>query len=251
MLISLLVFIMLYKRKETDLAVLKWAMLFFFIGEAFCSVNYLIYNDDSYLSEYIHSSGMVFCFSFFIYAMFEFIDKRIIHFSDMHTRCSLMGLCPDCNKLKPQTCRLRKLFYLLIMAVIILSLIPLHAETHAVSYKTEILGTLYSNIHPTLHQIYEIRILPLFSVLLSLASLVTLLLKRTNSLAAAKVMFSASTGALLFSYFRLVLLDIFIDNLNGFAIWEEFTEFIFIFSVIFILLLWKAVSFPCFDRKTT
>jgi rhodanese-related sulfurtransferase len=243
MLISLLIFLMLLKRKEPDLKALRWAMLFFFIGEAFCSVNYLIFDDDSYMSEYIHSAGMVFCFGFVAYALMEFADERIIHFSDLFKKCSFRDLCPDCNKSKPFTCRLRKVFYLLISAVILLSFIPLQADIHAISYKTEILGTLYNNIHPTLHQIYEIRILPFFAIILSLASLLILILNRDNSLASAKIIFSASLGAWCFSFFRLVLFNVFADNLNGFAIWEEITEFIFIIAVLFILILWKVAPF--------
>lgn len=251
MLISLLIFLMLLKRKEPDLKALRWAMLFFFIGEAFCSVNYLFFNDDSYMSEYIHSAGMVFCFGFVAYALMEFADERIIHFSGLDKKCSFRDLCPDCNKSKPFTCRLRKLFYLLISAVILLSFIPLQADIHAISYKTEILGTLYNNIHPTLHQIYEIRILPFFAIVLSLASLLSLLMNRNNSLTSAKILFSASLGALCFSFFRLILFNVFADNLNGFAIWEEITEFIFIISVMIIFILWKVTPFSPFKNKIT
>jgi len=65
MLTSFLISILLWKRSELVLKSLKWAMIFFFIGESFCAANYLFAeNHDAHLLEYLHGLGMVLSFGF-------------------------------------------------------------------------------------------------------------------------------------------------------------------------------------------
>ncbi len=44
---------------ESDLVALRWGMVFFFLGEAACAVNYFGYRETSYLWEYLHGLGML------------------------------------------------------------------------------------------------------------------------------------------------------------------------------------------------
>ncbi len=46
MALSLVLVIILWCRKLPELAALRWGLLCFFIGEALCAANYLIYNED-------------------------------------------------------------------------------------------------------------------------------------------------------------------------------------------------------------
>jgi len=79
MLLSFFLIILLRKNEEDDLKIFKWAMIFFFTGEAFCTVNYLFFNEESYFVEYLHMSGMVLGFGLTVFAVIKGLDERIFH----------------------------------------------------------------------------------------------------------------------------------------------------------------------------
>lgn len=114
-LLTLAIIVMLWQRRETDLAAIRWAMIFFFVGEGCCFLNVMFFFEDSMLLEHTHSVGMVLSLGFVTYGLLEGLDARLIHYRS-DARCAIMGVCCACDKRSDVECGLRKLFLLLIPA---------------------------------------------------------------------------------------------------------------------------------------
>jgi rhodanese-related sulfurtransferase len=241
--LALILAVWLWRWKSPELVALRWAMIFFFVGENFCAVNYLFCNDRSHLFEYLHSLGMVLCFGMAIYAIFEGIDRRLVKLSDAEAKCAALGLCHGCIKYSDAPCGLKRIFLLLIPAMMVLCFMPLSAELIPLSYNTEILGTFYNYSHSVVYQVFEFRYLPVVAILLLAASWAILRLKKVEPVHWAKVYFAAGAGALGFSFFRLVLNGVYRDHLAWSGIWEEVTELLFIVSVALTLWVFRKSLF--------
>jgi rhodanese-related sulfurtransferase len=231
MLLSLVLIIILWRVRSTDLKALKWGLAFFLVGEAFCSVNYYVFQDSSYLSEYLHSFGMVVSFGFITFALLESLDRRIIKFSDMEQKCAALGLCSACFKYTEVPCGLKRLFLFFTLAGIVLAFIPLTGVPHWVSYNTHILGTPYNYSNPVIHQLFEFRLCPIIAILLFFTALFILLFKKEDPITLAKVFFSGGIGYMSFGVLRFFLHASYRDDLLWSAFWEEATEFVFVAAV--------------------
>ena len=225
--LSAAIVVALWRRTEPDLAALRWSMIFFFIGEAFCFINVMAFAEHSFLLEHLHSVGMVLSLAYATYALLEGMDARLIHFSD-EARCAATGLCRGCIKHAPVGCGLRRLFLLLIPATALTAAIPLFSSFRHTAYNTWIFGVLHSYRHPIIHQVYELRYLPITAIVLLCACFLVLLLCEQHPVPLSKILFSAAVGAMGFSFFRLVLVSAFVDNQVWFAAWEETTELLYI-----------------------
>ena len=239
MLLALALVVILWRQKSPDLAALRWGLLFFFIGEFFCAVNYAVYNDDSFFSEYLHSFGMLLSFGFGTYAFFEGLDLRLVRYSDPTRSCAALGLCRACIKHADVPCGLRRVFLVLIPAHIVLAFIPLTARPHLASYNTRIFGTFYNYSHQGIYQMFEIRYCPIAAIVLFSASLLVLLLKKRDAVQWSKVLFAAGMGPFAFGVLRLVLFAAWRDNLLWFAGWEEITEFMYVAGVAIVLWIFR------------
>lgn len=244
MLLSLVLAAVLWRAKSPDLVALRWALLFFFIGEAFCMANYYVYRDASYLFENFHSFGMVLNLGFVTFAVFEGMDSRLVKYRDPDQKCAALGLCRACFKYTHVPCGLKRLFLYLTPACIILCFMPLTAEPHAVSYNTRIMGVLYNYSHPTVDQLYEIRCCPVFAIPLFTVAFLILLLKKEDPVSPSKVFFAAGMGYLGFAFFRLFLFTPYRDDLIWFVLWEEITEMIYVVGVGFVLWVFRDGLFP-------
>jgi rhodanese-related sulfurtransferase len=243
MTLALVLAVILWRSRWPELIALRWGLLFFFIGEAFCAANFLAFHDDSYLSEYLHSFGMVLCFGFTTWAAFEGMDRWLIRYSDAAKACAALPLCRQCIKHAEVPCGLRRLFYLLIPATMVLAFMPLTAGFPADSYNTTILGTYYNYSHPVVYQVYEIRLLPILALALMAASLAVLLLKKREPVAWSKLLFAAGMGPLGFSLMRLFIYAPYHTNQVWFAFWEEITELLFVIGVAVVLWLFRKALF--------
>ena len=238
-LISFILIIILWKKPEIEMKALKYAMIFFFLGENFCAANYLFFQHESYLFEYFHSLGMVLCFGFVVYALFEGMDKYVFHYIDRRKRCALLGLCVRCIKYEEVPCALKRTFIFLSFSASAVALMPLFAELKMVSYNTNIWGTFYNYSHPLLYQIFEIRYCPIIASAAFVLTAILYLLKKTDPSMLAKIFFAGACGAAGFSFLRFVLFHGFQDNLVWMEFWEEITEFVFIVGVTFFLWLFR------------
>lgn len=240
MVLSLLLAMALWRTRAPDLTALKWSMLAFFIGEAWCAVNYLIFDYTSYLSEFLHSFGMVVAFGFFIYAIIEALDSRVIKLSAWGQRCAALELCGPCIKSEDVDCGARKLLLLLIAVACTLALIPLLVGFSPVSYNSVILGTPYNYSHPIIYQMFEKRYCPILALILLAIAFIILWRQPRRSLSPSVwVLFAAGLGALAFSFFRLLLGMVYENNLIWSTFWEELTELVFIATAWTLLLLFR------------
>jgi len=239
MLAALVLAWLLRKRREPDLAALRWAMLSFFAGEAFCYANFFCFADESRLVEYLHSYGMAVAAGFGAFALFEGFDRRLIRYSDPNAKCAALPLCGPCAKYADAPCGLKRVFQWLIPAAAALACLPLTASPHAVCYDTQIWAARYNYSHPLIYQIYEIWICPLLALGLLGASWLALLFKGERAVLWAKVLCSAGLGFLSFGYLRLMIFAPYRENLVWFQFWEEATEFIGIAAVALVLWVFR------------
>ena len=242
--LSLAIAIVLWRSKAVDLAVLRWAMIFFFIGENCCTVNYLAFHETSYLLEYLHMFGMLMCFGFVAYAFLEGVDRRLLMLSDPGSKCVSLGLCRQCIKYTDAPCGLKRTFFMIIPACIVLALMPLSADWLSTSYNTEVFGTPYSLAHLTYQQAFELLYCPIAAIFLLTVSLLVLVVKRDDPLPLAKLAFAAAMGPLSFGFFRMILASCYRRNQSFNACWEEITELLFIVAVCFVLWTFREGLFP-------
>jgi len=240
MILSLLMAVALWKSRKPELAALKYSMLAFFIGEAWCAVNYLIFNHTSLLSEYLHSYGMVVAFGLAIFAISDGMDSHVIKLSARGQRCSALELCGRCIKTEDVDCGIRKVLMLLIPAIGALAFIPLLASFSTVSYNTLIVDTLYNYNHLFNYQVFENRYCPILALVLFTAAFVILWQQSHRPISIiVRILAAGGLGAIGFSFFRLVFGKVYVDNLIWATYWEELTELIFLMATWAILLLFR------------
>jgi len=242
--------VILWRSTAPDLVALRWAMLAFFVGENFCAANYLVYSDGSLLFEFLHSYGMALCFGFAVFAVLEGIDLRLVKYSDPQARCAAVGLCHRCIKHVAAPCGLQRTFLLVIPAVMVLCGMPFCADLLDVSYNTRVFGTFYNYSHPVLCQIFEIRYLPAAALLLLTVSWVVLWINRADAVWWSKVFFAAGCGAFGFAFLRLILMQVYRDNLVWYSTWEELTELLFVVGAGWMLWIFRHGLFGSAPART-
>jgi len=233
--LSLILALVLIRSRSPDLVALRWALISFFLGEAFCALNYLGFGNTSHLVEYLHGLGMVIAFAFTAWAVLDGLDRRLVGFSDANGRCAAVPLCHGCPRRSGGPCGLVRTFEFMIPALAVLALLPAMGQPAAVSYNTKILGGFYNYSHAVVHQLYEIRFCPIAAAVLLALAFAALVWKRKEPVAWSKALFCAGIGALGFSYLRWVLFAGFREDLVWFETWEEITELIYILGVAFVL----------------
>lgn len=239
MFLSTAMIFMLWQQRAQDLVFLRWGLAFFLVGEAFCTINYIFFNEHSELVEYFHGLGMVLGISFFLVALLEGLDSRLIHYSSETDKCAALDLCRACSKYTHVACGLRRLFLVLIPNAVFLSGIPLTASPQPVSYNTMILGTPYNYTHAILQQLFEIRYAPIAAMVFLSLSFAALAIKGSQGIRPAKTLFGIGLGYLTFSVLRLILLSIYSSNMVWFVFWEEATELVLMAAILTVLLLFR------------
>ncbi len=235
MFLSLGLIIVLWRQAGPDLAALRASFVFFLAGELACEANFLLAHDRSALFEYLHSYGMVVAFALAAFALAEGLDRRILHVSDPDAPCALLPLCGPCRKHANVPCGMRRILILLVALTAGLSLIPLSMEIRPGSINTGIWGYAYNLSHPAVHQIYEIRFLPLAAMGFSLAAFLPLLVRPAAGIEGPMRAAAAAAGALGFSLFRGFLCQAFAERQIWFGFWEEFSETLYVLGVIAVL----------------
>jgi len=239
MVLSLVLVLVLWQNKAADLAALRRGIIFLFLGESWCAINYLVFNHTCHIAEYLHSFGMVLCFGLVTYAILEGMDSRILMLSDPDKKCAAMQLCGRCIKYEDVPCGLKLTFFLIIPASIILSFMPLCADYHDTSYNTVICGTFYNYSYPVIRQQFEILYCPIAAIVMLVASLLILFLKKENPLPLAKITFAAGMGPLGFATLRMVFTATYSHNLMWSDFWEEITELLLVVGACIVLWIFR------------
>lgn len=229
----------LWRARDPDLTALRWAMVAFFVGEAFCAANYLACGERSHLLEYLHMAGMASSFAFVTYAVLEGVDRRLIRFSAPSDRCAALSLCHRCIKHANVPCALRRVFAGTLPALMVVAWMPLGYPPTVATYQVEILGSTYTYSHALLYQLYEARFCPLWSLTLLTASWVLLLARGHTGVPAAKLLLAAGLGPLGFGLVRLFLVAAYREQQVWQVFWEELTELLFVASAAWVLYLFR------------
>jgi rhodanese-related sulfurtransferase len=238
-LLSLVLIVLLWKSCAADLAALRWGMIFFFLGENACAVNYFAFRESSYLAEYLHSYGMALSFGFVAYAFLEGIDRRMLFLSDNRQRCSAIALCGSCAKQIDAACGLKRLFYVLIPALMIVALMLPTADWQNNAYNTGVFGRLYSYGHLWIYQVFENWYCAAAAFVMLGASLVVLVAKKENAIAWAKIAFAAGVGPLGFGLLRMIIGSAYDQNRVWYLFWEETTELLLIAGICCLLWIFR------------
>lgn len=219
MMLSLIIILALIGQTRPQIIALHWGQITFLAGEIFCAINFYIYKHESILSEYLHSYGMVLAFGFTSFALLEGWDMRF-------------G-----SRIRS---RLRReagaIIRFIIPMLAILAFIPLLAPLQTDAYAVSILGFPYSYTRFDFYETYERRILPLIALVAFIVAYLPLL-KKSELLIPhiTKIFVCVGIGTLGFSFFRVALNAIFVDNLVWFEFWEETTELMFVGAIGLVL----------------
>lgn len=241
--LSLVLILWLWRQRATDLAFLRWGLIWFWIGENGCSIDFLFFARGSDFWEYVHGYGMAVGFAFIVYAFLEGFDQRVIKFSPAQERCAALSLCRACTKYVDVPCGLKRLFLVMIPAFFLLALMPLCASFNLTSYDTTIVGSVHNYCHLATSQLFEWRLCPVLAMTLLVASWVTLKFKRHEPVAASKALLAAALGPLSFGMLRMFFVSTFTDNLLWFDVWEEVTELLFIVAIAVVLWVFREALF--------
>ena len=239
MLLSLIAILWLWRERSADLVALRWGLIVFWLGENACSVNYMVVRGNSDFWEYLHNFGMAVCFSFVTYALLEGMDLRLIKLSAPKDRCAALSLCRACIKYADVPCGLVRVFKMLIPATLVAAIVLPSATLNTAGYDTSILGTTVHYSEDLADQLFEIRYCPALAIALLIASWLVLLLKRHEPVFLSKMLFAAAMGPLGFGFLRLFLFAVFRNDLIQFVVWEEITELVFTFGVLFTLVVFR------------
>ncbi len=242
--LALAVIIVLWKSRSPDLVALRWAMIFFFLGENSCAVSFLAFKERSYLFEYLHGYGMLLCFGFTAYAFLEAVDHRLLMLSTPERRCASLNFCTACIKQGEAPCRLKQTFYLIIPAFIVLTFMLLTADWQDNVYNTIVFDQFYNYGHLRVHQLFESWYCGGAAILLFSISLYLLIVRGRRSIGPAKIAFSAGLGPLGFGTLRMILGAAYDENRVWYLFWEEGTEFLFILGICFTLWTFRHGLFP-------
>lgn len=242
MTLALLIALLLWQRNEVALVALRRGMLAFFLGEAACALNYLLFHDTSWLMEYWHDYGMTVCFSFVVYALLQALDMRVFNYSAAERRCVLLPLCNGCYKQGKIACNLRQLFLYLLPALLVFAALPLTAALKEHPASGMILGSRVRFDHPLSSQLLEARFFPISAMLLLGLAWLFLLLRKEEGFAPAKLVLAAAGGPLAFSLLRFLCYWGFADQLLWANTWEEISELLFVGGILFITLKVRAAA---------
>jgi len=235
MTLSFLLIVWIWRQKAADMTALRWGLIWFWLGETACSIDYIFYAKTSSFWEYAHGFGMAVGFSFIAYAALEGIDQRLIKFSPRGERCAALGLCRACEKYTNDPCGLKRLFKFTIPALMLVSFMPLTAPFQLNAYRTELLGSPHYYYHMVTSQWFELRFCPLLALLFLTASWLVLLFKRTDPVSVSKALMAAGTGPLGFGIMRMSIVATFSGNQVWLNFWEESTELLFVLAVLLVL----------------
>ena len=190
---------------------------------------------------------MLLCFSFVTFAICEGLDGRLLHVTHPHRRCAALGLCGVCIKHQDVPCGLQRTFYLLIPALIAVSLMLPLADWQDNAYNTWVFGQLYNYAHLRVYQQFENWYCGAAAIGLLTISLAILAVRGHSGMIWAKITLAGGVGALGFGMFRMILGGAYDQHRVWYLVWEESTEFLFILGILGVLMIFRrglAIAWP-------
>jgi rhodanese-related sulfurtransferase len=230
MLMSLVLIVVLWRRTERDLRLLRRGLVAFLFGELAGAANYVLTMGFSDPLEILHQLGMVAMGMLLPWALFTTIDVRVLRFSSPDAACAMTRFCRDCWKREAATCGLHRLFLWLTPMLAIVSLIPLCSPLRPLNLVLPIFGTDVPFWSTPPELIAELRIYP---VLGAACFLVAHVVMRSGAagLRRAHVPFFLGVGFASFGLLRFVLVESFREMPVWADSWEEITELFVMIAV--------------------
>ncbi len=236
-LVTLIIVVVIWRRRESHWRTMRWAMVAFFVGENACAVNFLFYGLENFTWEFWHCYGMLVAFGLAAYALLDFIDHQMIHYSQRDKPCAFLGLCKSCYKHKPVACNLWILFLFAVPAVMLLCFMPLSAPFRNFTCVGKVFGNDVLFTHSLLQQLCEIRIYPWLAMGFLALTWAVLIVGKESAMERSKAFFATGLGVLGFSVLRFLLFWAYAENILWAEAWEEITEFLFVLTVVLLLCL--------------
>ena len=238
MLLNIYLLKRLYGQKDPLVRLLWLGMLLFFLGEAFCAVNYLLYGLTSVSMELVHELFMVISFVFIGFAVMEYIDQHVLFASVEGKPCALLRVCKACPKTNTQEeCNLKFLYKLLMLFFLLMALFPLFRPILTQAYKYDIFGTIYIKEHLPIYQLLEKRVFPVIGIVAAFITLGLLSSKSEKAFQLSRWTAATTLAFIGFGLARAIIFHAHLDNLILMDFWEEATEFAMV--AFFVAIVWK------------
>jgi hypothetical protein len=237
MLLALGLGLLLWRRRERDLALLGRGMLLFFVGEMLCALRYLELGPCDPL-ELGHGLGMVAMGAWLLWGLLELFDRRVLGYSDPARTCVLGRFCQRCWKREEVRCGLHRIMRFVLPVLMLLSLVPLTAMPRPKLIEYPVFGTPVLDESTPFIEIAEMRLYPLFALWLFLVTFIDLRGGKLG-LERAKAPFFVGMGFLSYALFRFFLHKAFGDAVFWSNGWEELTELLTLVTIIWGLWVFR------------
>jgi len=235
---SALIFLLLWRKNSGGLALIRNAMLVFFIGENACTLNYLVASNNSVWLEFMHGLGMVGMFFLLFWGLVRFFDERVLHYIEPGKTCAFQRLCRHCWKKEPVSCGLHRLALWLLPALAFVALIPVTMPLRPFRIVMPVFLSEVVWLKDFWNLFFEFRLYPILGAACFVMSF--LWLRRGQSgLLKSQFPFFLALGSISYSFFRFGLLLTFNENQAWADWWEESTEFIMVAMVVLLLVVFK------------
>lgn len=235
---TLLLICFLFRKMERGLALLRWSLIAFLLGEAFCAASYVFTGGESNFLEILHDLGMVGLGVFLPWGLFVLFDEWVFHLTPPEHNCVFQRLCGRCWKYHGVSCKLKRLFIFGVLALALISLIPLSAPLRPFYFALPVFGTMVKFKFSFVAQLLELRIYPVVGTALMLLSLIHLM-KELPGMKRAQLPFFTGLGFMGFALFRFILLYGYNGQPQWLNLWEELTELLVVAGFTVFLILFR------------
>jgi hypothetical protein len=237
-LLALALALLLIRKRDADLVLIRWSLLSFFVGEAACYANIIFANGTSDGFEIAHGLGMVGQNVLLPWGLFLFFDRRALRFSADDQVCSLQRLCGRCWKRDDVSCALQRIFLFLLFGIGAFALLPLSAPLRPTTVILPIYGHDWTHQMSLLIAFLQFRVYVGLALLLFVATFVLLLAGRAGT-RRAQLPFFLGLGFLVFPLLRFFLEEAYRDMPVWAEWWEEATEFLAVFGTGLFLFVFR------------
>jgi hypothetical protein len=233
MLLALVTGIWLWRKRETDLARLRWGFLVFFAGEAACAIRWSVpFGSDVF--EMGHGLGMVAVGALLPWGVFELFDQRVLAFSNPERTCAFQRLCQRCWKREAVRCGLHRIMRVAVPFLAMVALVPLSEPIQPVVLRYQVFGTWVIDETTPLIAVAQGRLYPLMALWMFVVAWLDLR-KGSAGIERAKLPFFAGLGFLAYALLRFLLHHAFGEAVFWANAWEELTELATIVLLVFAL----------------
>ncbi len=244
MALALVLAVLLRRRSDRALVLVRRGLYAFFAGEAACAANWALGGSPADALEILHGLGMVAMGALVPFGLFELFDERVWRFTAHSAPCGAVRLCGRCWKTERVPCAMQRLFLFAIPALAVLALLPLTASIRPLDVTVLVFGTPVPHLASAVVQAFQFRVLPLAAVA-AFGVALALVASGERGVRRAPPWFFAGFGALVFVLLRFALQSAYRTMPVWSDFWEEATEMVAVAGVAVVLwVVWKPLGLP-------